>query len=536
MKKKAYRLPMILGVILLTLNNVVSVGALTTTVTNRSDSISLAGSNGYFPQALIYQELLGVPDTLIADRFNPIIMARRQLDSALPRYKSAGWNGLALQYFDAPWLNGPSGLNNQSAICTSSQRNAYVWGNSITMTGAEFCNLHDAIVTKSSLPEFPQLFPTENWFVHNANGRISRNVGITQYRVNLGNPDVQKWFVLVARRELGKSGKATAGGVFWDDVRDNPPTSLEYPSRSLWESAIIEFLKAMQQGLDVPSWANLNYCDEFFLPVMQYLDGAMIEVWGLDWSGNPYTVAEQKKQLDRIDQGNKPVVLMVQGKADQRYQLYTLGLAYLVDDWSYFYYSGGNAYYSLPEYEYQLGAPLGERWEISSGIWQREFQNGRVTVNTNNRSATIVNGQTQLPPSLTPTLVITSGPASNTPLPASPTPTPGIASPTPSATAVTVQSTVTALPASPTATVVVIPPTPTNTEPVVLPTATQTPLLTFPTPTHTSLPPTATTTATNFVPPNSPTPVPTKATNGSGLETIFDDKDIAFAYTGNWED
>ena len=366
---------------------------LNTPIPNRFP-FEMTTADGYFPQAIIYQEPPNISDAFIAERFPLVIQARRQLDSDLPGYKNAGWDGLALQYFDTPWLNGPTSMENQSTPCTPSQRSTYVWANSITMTGAEFCDLHDAIVSNTPLPEFPQLQPTEDWFLHSLNGsRISRSLGgadFTQYRMNLGHPDVQTWYILVAQRELdGRHGDATANGVYWDDIRDNPPASVEYPLPATWEEAVMDFLQAMYEGLGVPSWGNMNHADDFLVPAMDYLDGALIEVWGINWDGSPYSLNEQARQLNRVDEAGKPVVLMVQGETDQRYHQYTLGLAYLVDNWSYFYYSGGFTYLDIPEYEDKLGNPLGKRYEVSTGVWKRDYENGSVTVDMKKKDAMI---------------------------------------------------------------------------------------------------------------------------------------------------
>jgi hypothetical protein len=42
-----------------------------------------------------------------------------------------------------------------------------------------------------------------------------------------------------------------------------------------------------------------------------------------------------------------------------------------------------------PNYASKLGAPLGARYQNGSGVWQREFACGSVTVNTSTHEATI---------------------------------------------------------------------------------------------------------------------------------------------------
>jgi hypothetical protein len=75
---------------------------------------------------------------------------------------------------------------------------------------------------------------------------------------------------------------------------------------------------------------------------------------------------------------------------------------------------------------------------------------------------------------------------------------------------------------------------PTATPTIVLPTATATPLPASPTPTATLPPPTATVTAS----PEPPEPTPTKEAPAepNNSETIYDDKNNSFVYSGTWTD
>ena len=367
-------------------------------------------------QSVIYQHPktggVSMPDSDVAAKFKMVIYSRSRMLEHLTDYKEAGWNGLALLYLDMPKAAGASGMSSvaaQKTLSTPAQRAAAVYSNTITMDVGEFCKIHDAIINATLLDG---LAVTENWFLHKTDGSRYEEVGggASQYRMNFANVQYQEYYVHKLEREFSPTDPAHlptgAQGLFLDDINEswNDVTNLnggqppvEFANRSEYQAGILAFLSAIRNAYSFPIWGNMTTLESgtaMFNAFKPYLDGAMIEGAFLDWDGSPLSAAEVVSENEVADAWGKGLLYVVQGDAAETHHRYTFGLYLLMSSANaYFYFTDQTTYanyYDLKEYQVALGRPLTKRYEVSSGVWRRQFQNGTVTVNMNTHKASDV--------------------------------------------------------------------------------------------------------------------------------------------------
>jgi len=198
-------------------------------------------------------------------------------------------------------------------------------------------------------------------------------------------------------------------GVFLDNVeaslnvitrQSNGPAS--YVDDSSYQSAIEGFLKFLYTNYFQPQnrllMANIIEVEDpkVWLRYLQYLDGAMIEAFAVDWHAGYISVDEWEQQMEMTAQAQsmgKWVILVAQGDhLDLNRQQFSFASYLLVNEGKVtFRYTHGTAYDEIwfyDNYGVNLGIPLGPRYQ-EGNFWRRDFSNGYVLVDPKNHVSRI---------------------------------------------------------------------------------------------------------------------------------------------------
>ena len=244
-----------------------------------------------------------------------------------------------------------------------------------------------------------------DWFLLDQNGqRIV--TGNNTYYMDPGNPEYRAFWL--------ERAKALREEYDWDGVFiDNVEVSLnklenaeiapaKYPNDASYQVAIEGFLKYLYESYfqpnRLPVLANIISVDdwEVWLSYLQYLDGAMIEAFAVDWSNGYRSPTDWKEQMTAAEQAlaqEKTLILVSQsGVARPKHQLFSLASYLLVANKNaYFRYADSDDYREISLYEnysLDLGTPLGPRYKDGT-FWRRDFTNGIVLVDPKANSAEI---------------------------------------------------------------------------------------------------------------------------------------------------
>lgn len=224
------------------------------------------------------------------------------------------------------------------------------------------------------------------------------------------DPTNQGWqqfflnWVIKSHEEFGWNG------VFLDNVeaslnkitkhRSGPAL---YPTDAEFQAAVESFLKYLYNNYfkpyNRPLMANIIELKDpqVWLRYLNYLDGAMLEAFAVDWNTGYLSVEEWQEQMSMItssQQMGKTVILVAQGnQLDLERQKFAFASYLLVNEGkAYFRYSNDLAYHQIwfyDNYSIDLGMPLGPRYQ-QGDLWQRDFTNGIVQVNPRTHEAQIL--------------------------------------------------------------------------------------------------------------------------------------------------
>jgi hypothetical protein len=209
-----------------------------------------------------------------------------------------------------------------------------------------------------------------------------------------------------------KRARALQEQFHWDGIFiDNLEASLgkinnkgtipaKYPDDVSYQSAIEGFLKYLQENYFAssgqPVLANIISIRDWnvWLRYLQYLDGAMIEAFAVDWSNDYRSASDWESQLAVIDQAlsqGKMLILVSQAEhPDSNRQEFTFASYLLVANENVsFRYADSDGYREISLFEnyfLDLGEPLGPRYK-KGFAWRRDFNNGYILVNPWTHSA-----------------------------------------------------------------------------------------------------------------------------------------------------
>jgi hypothetical protein len=243
-----------------------------------------------------------------------------------------------------------------------------------------------------------------DWFLLDRYG--SRIVISETTMMDPANPTWQQYFLNWTIRSHEGFGW---NGVFLDNVEAslNKITKQHigpvlYPTDGEYQAAVEGFLKYLYTTYFKPYgrqlMANIIEVKDplVWLRYLNYLDGAMIEAFAVDWNSGYLKVPNWQEQMNMVEsaqQMGKSIILVSQGKQlDFNRQQFAFASYLLVNDGkAYFRYTNDLAYQQIwfyENYSINLGAPLGPRYQ-KNDVWQRDFSNGMVQVNPHTHDSTI---------------------------------------------------------------------------------------------------------------------------------------------------
>jgi hypothetical protein len=262
-------------------------------------------------------------------------------------------------------------------------------GNQVAFQPGDFCDINE---------QHP------DWFLLDQNG--NRIVDRNSYYMDPGNREYQEFWLQRAR--------ALQEQLHWDGIFiDNVEASLskltekgivpaKYPSDESYQSAIEGFLAYLRDNYFQPQGqsvlANIISIRDWnvWLRTLQYLDGAMIEAFAVDWSNDYRSPENWETQMAAVDQAlaqNKTLILVSQseGPDPDRQQFALASYLLIANEKVSFRYTDADGYREIllfDNYAMDLGKPMGPR-KKEADSWRRDFTHGYVVVNPQMHSSEI---------------------------------------------------------------------------------------------------------------------------------------------------
>jgi hypothetical protein len=239
-----------------------------------------------------------------------------------------------------------------------------------------------------------------DWFLRNTDGQRFTSWSYDwNWAMDVGDPSYQqRW----ADNVIGELRNEGWDGVFIDDVNTtfryhyDVDRVAKYPSDHAYQGAVRSALVAIGPRVhaagklavaNIGSWAGYSSVG---IDWLHYLDGAMDEQflkWGTDphVGYDPHTWQTQVDELKAAEKMGKDFIGVTHSAAgDDRAALYGYATMLLASDGRHAHFAMAPDYSNetwFPEYDYDLGRPLGAATRDDDGVWRRRFENGLVVVN-----------------------------------------------------------------------------------------------------------------------------------------------------------
>lgn len=390
----------------------------------------------------------------IATRKSQIIYSRNKMIQHLVEYQNGGWLGYSALYitahdnFISPNANYVS-VSQQQNNCTSVDRNFIPYSNNINMDKGDFCEIQDAIVNGNCLLEYPDICPTEDFFLHiesgtKANYRYAKNTGNGYaYKPNPANSEYRKYLQKRVIREISggvevdwdgttrNHPKTGANTIFidnielsWEKVLSEGGKPKEFSSSDAYAIAVAGSILSVKTTMNENNYtstrlwgnliSNLNIGNDWNRYISNNsLDGAMMENFVLNWGQGYYSNSAIQKQMQTLDAwraANKYFINIAQANLDMgrtefdKQANFAIGVHLLTTEGSkssfkvdnYEEEDGNrtthyNEYYEYSKFFIPLGTANFPRIIISSNplIYRRHFECGYVDVNFTAHTTTI---------------------------------------------------------------------------------------------------------------------------------------------------
>jgi len=333
---------------------------------------------------------------VVAGATGQLILTKRD-EAFRDQLRSAGYGAPILQYIEAAYVHGPSGVLKPGDPCDASFA---PWGNNVAWDQGDFCRY---------------VHPNEDWFVHNGRGERLVNGYYTGghgtfYAMNPASAGWRAFYASRVRQAL--FGDATTGplgydGIFLDDVwmtrhqllnrvHNADGAVREFSSDADLRTAVVGLIQTVREAAaGRPVHANTDGNDFYGA----YLDGTMREDFAASWNGaymDAQTVSALWVTAERASADGKSLLLVGQGARDDLDRMRFAFGAYLMvaGPGISFRYTGNSAGYRelwrYPEYAVDLGAPVEPRALVAGSTWRRQFSNGIALVNLSASSPQIV--------------------------------------------------------------------------------------------------------------------------------------------------
>ena len=251
------------------------------------------------------------------------------------------------------------------------------------------------------------------WFLHNTDGRRFTSWSYDWlWAMDVGNSAYQRQWADNVLYELQAEGW---DGVFMDDVNPTfkyhytPSRIAKYPNDAAYTAATRSALAAITpriRGAGKRAVANIGSWSEYYstgIAWLDYLDGAMDEMF-LKFGNTPgqgYDPGRWGTQINEIREtqrrGKDFLGITHSAPDDAQAALFGYATMLLAGE-------GGRAHFALahdyahetwfPEYDYDLGSPVGPPERDDSGVWRRRFERGLVVVNPTREAKRVSLGRT----------------------------------------------------------------------------------------------------------------------------------------------
>ncbi len=258
-------------------------------------------------------------------------------------------------------------------------------GNQVAYLPGDFCRISN---------EHP------DWFLLDVFGNRIEEDGY--YNMDPGNPGYQAFWL---ERAIQMQEQYGWQGVFIDNVEASLSKYLQagslpakYPTDESFQAAAEDFLRYLHDSKLSPVYANIISIrdEDVWLRYLEYLDGAMLENFAVDWLGGELSSSEWVSEMNMLIKSqnmNKKLILVAQGDQDDLARQRFAYASYLLvnDGLAYFRYSHHSAYREIwlyDNYDLDLGVPLGDMY-YQNGSWLRNFEFGTVSVNLATQDAVI---------------------------------------------------------------------------------------------------------------------------------------------------
>jgi hypothetical protein len=259
-------------------------------------------------------------------------------------------------------------------------------GNQVAYLPGDFCNI------STNHPD---------WFLLDILGRRIVDDD-NYYNMDPGNPGYRTFWL---ERALELQRAYGWEGIFLDNVeaslskyQRNGALPSKYPTDAGLQTAVEGFLAYLSAENVGPLYANIiSVADEtVWLRYLNYLDGAMLENFAVDWRDSELSTAEWTAEMEMVSTGQrmgKILILVAQGSQDDLARQQFAYASYLLvnEGLSFFRYAHHSAYREVwwyANYEINLGQPLGSTQQRGE-MWMREFEHGQVIVNPRKKTAEI---------------------------------------------------------------------------------------------------------------------------------------------------
>lgn len=358
-----------------------------------------SGSVGSVRQAFFYHPSGKTTEELKAN--GDALFFGMQDHEAVRKLRASGYTRPVLAYMMAAELEGAANAASGGSACST---DVQPWRSTLSYEAGIFCR---------------EVHPHEDWFLHNSKGQrlFSKESGYggthVMYFMNPGAAGLREW---MARRmaQVAQQDNWPFNGLYLDNVElsmekvkgqldMSDGKTQEYADDASYRAAWVGYLKQISDTLRPRSqvWGNMiadPYDGVAWDPYMDYLDGGLAEGFAAGWPRSRLSVARWERHMQQISKvlaRGKAVVGVTQGDPGSN-ALMDFGVGcYLLlaqGDRTYFRYSQYADYknwYSNQSFDYDLGNPLGERYQLRDGRWQRDFERGTVIVDPKNRTAEI---------------------------------------------------------------------------------------------------------------------------------------------------
>jgi hypothetical protein len=293
--------------------------------------------------------------------------------------------------------SGPPGLRSANDPCGPYQP----YSNNAAGIAGDFCE---------------RLHPDERNFLHNSKGErlyAEQSWNEFTYTLYLMNPGAKGWRTYFAEQARQNLETLKYSGLFVDNIdlsrfrahkeqRNSDGTVREYADDAPYRAAFVGYLRQLRVILpEALIWGNMTSFNDAlgdwddYLP---YLDGVMDEFFVARWSdeyADPKVWEIQLRHMRMLREQGKGFLAVAQGTGqhDERRLRFALASYLLVArGGAYFRYGDAQQYEQLwpyQDYQARLGRPLNDRYQ-TSGLWQRDFTCGYVTVDPERRVGNIV--------------------------------------------------------------------------------------------------------------------------------------------------